>query len=264
MTEKIIIKEVAGDFDPSIYHSGISVDCVILGFGEGTLKVLLSKLNSKVNKYMLPCVFPYSDEDVGVAAKRCLQDRVGFSDVYMRQFYLFGNASRGDAEKNKAFVEALGLKGCDDHWLFGRFVTVGYYALVDYREVNPKPAFVGERLGWFNVNNLPQLYSDQCKIIQMAIEAIRMHLGYVPLGYKLLPKRFTMPELKTLYELILGESLDRRNFRRKMLSSEFIRKLDEQQSDVHNKVPSMYGFVDEKYKIAFEFGLRLIPWSKVL
>lgn len=243
-----------------IFHPGVSIDCVILGFDEGNIKILLRNIKG-VGAWSLPGGFPYKEEDLDIAASRILEAKTGLSDIFLRQFHVFGNAHRIDVGKNREVLTNIGVEDVENHWTMRRFVSVGYYALVHYKDSIVKSEFDDVDLNWFDLKEIPSLYSDHNRIVQIAIESIRMQLGYIPIGYGLLPEKFTMPELRTIYETILGKSLDRRNFQRKMLSVGLVKKLPETRREGAHKAPILYSFVKEKYDLALEYGMQLMPWS---
>ncbi|NDW10290.1 NUDIX domain-containing protein [Dysgonomonas sp. 520] len=239
---------------------GFVVNCVILAFFEGHLKVLLNKFNL-VDKWVLPGGFVRRDEGVDEAALRIATERTKVNNIYIHQYHLFGDKDRIDLEQNKEILRKAGVKDVENHWFAQRFIAVGYYALVDYTKVvtdNIDPNFQTE---WHDLNDLPSLFFDHNKMIHYAIESIRMKLGYVPIGYELLPDKFTMPELRAVYESIIGRPLDRRNFQRKMLSVGLVRRLDETQKKKAHKAPFLYEFITTQYETALEFGMQLMPWN---
>lgn len=242
------------------YLDSISVDCVILSFHEGEIKVLLNKL-LKSNSWMLPGGFVRVDESVDDAAYRVLSIRTGLDDVFLKQFHLFGECNRIDFSDNKKFIEELNMDADVAKWYLRRFVTMGYYALVEYGKINLNIYKGVEELEWFSLNKLPNLYSDHQNIIESAVTSIRIQLGYVPVGYQLLPEKFTMPELRMVYESIMGKELDRRNFQRKMLSVGLIKKLEEKRRTGAHKAPYLYSFNKDKYEEAERLGMYLASWG---
>lgn len=240
-----------------LYHPGISVDCVIIGFHEGVLKVLLNKFD-KHNTWMLPGGFVLKDEDVDLAAYRILQHRTGLKRIFLQQFHLFGNAKRSNAGINRAYIEKNRLDPTDYQWLLQRFVTVGYYALVNFSKVKISSSDADDFTTWFDLKDVPVLYVDHNEIIKKALQTIRMQLGILPVGYELLPDKFTIPELRLLYETLLGRGLDRRNFQKKVLSFNFLKKLDEQRRGGAHKAPYLYRIDKKEYDKALEMGSSIM------
>jgi hypothetical protein len=245
MDNRYVWKELVAKGD--VFQPGISVDCVILGFYEGTLRVLLNKFNS-FHKWMLPGGFVHRNEDVDASAHRVLKLRTGLDDIYLSQFNVFGNANRTDLNENEDVLLKQGFKNVKNrkkHWLIQRFISIGYYALVEYSEVKIH-ADSGEEVQWFNINELPELYSDHNHIVKKAIAFLRNQIRIIPIAYKLLPEKFTLTELRNIYEAILGRELDRRNFQRKMFSIGFVTKLAETQKKPGFKTTTLFSFNKEK------------------
>ena len=236
------------------YHPGLSVDCVIFGFHDNQLKVLLLKM-THTEQWALPGGFVLKEEDVETAAHHVLQSRTGLDDIFLRQFHLFGDLARNNGHLNRTLLESKGIAAGDDHWLLQRFVTVGYYALVDFSKAFPRPDELSEACAWWDLTYVPPLMLDHGCILEKALEALRLQLNREPVGYNLLPEKFTMPELQKLYETILDKPLDRRNFQRKMLAYGILERLDERRSGGAHKAPYLYRFDLESYHKALEEGL---------
>ncbi|MFV0468270.1 MAG: NUDIX hydrolase [Dysgonomonas sp.] len=245
------------------YHPGFSIHCVILGFHSGKLKILLNKFEHFKN-WMLPGDLVHINESVDNAATRILMQRTGLADLFFRQFYLFGNTDRDSKKEIDVFLKEIGMTDSDlqNHWMNKRFISVGYYALANFHEAKTTTIFKNEKIKWFDLENLPDLYADHYKIVMQAIETIRFHIGHIPLGYELLPEKFTIPELRIIYETILGKSLNRRNFQRKILSVGLVRKLeDENTCNRPKQSPLLYSFIKEQYNMALDYGVPLMSWS---
>lgn len=242
------------------FLDSVSVDCVVLAFHQGELKVLLNKFKIS-DKWMLPGGFVYMDEHVDDAADRLIKDRVGLDNIYLKQFHLFGNCDRTRKEESLKMLNSWGISPEAGHWFLKRFVSMGYYALVEYDKVTISTNKDEEDVAWFPLENLPPLYADHSAIVEKAIKTIRIQVGIIPIGYKLLPEKFTMPELRLIYEAILGIELDRRNFQRKMLSVGLIKRLEEKRKNGAHKAPYLYSFNEEKYTEATDGGAHLMPWT---
>jgi ADP-ribose pyrophosphatase YjhB (NUDIX family) len=238
----------------AIYQKGLSIDCVIFGFHEGTLKTLLIKLNY-LDKYALPGGFIYKNETVEDAAYRVLHERTGVTNLFLQQFHVFSDPNRSDSNVHQTHYKEIGLKIPKDNWLMQRFVTIGFFALIDFTEVTLKPNSFEEGCQWIDINSIEKTMMDHQLIIQKALETLRTQLAYQPVGRNLLPKKFTMPELQKLYECILDSKLDRRNFQRKMLSFGILNKLNETRKGGAHKAPFLYTFNDKKYQKALKEGL---------
>lgn len=259
MTKRYSTAEVLAQANDTFLDS-VSVDCVVLAFHQGDLKVLLNKFKMS-DKWMLPGGFVHLDEDVDDAADRILKGRVGLNKIYLKQFHLFGSCGRTQREENLKMLDSWGVSPEEGHWYLKRFISMGYYALVEYDKVVITINKEIEDVGWYNLNELPSLYADHNLIIEKAINTMRIQIGIIPIGYELLPEKFTMPELRLIYEAILGEELDRRNFQRKMLSVGLINRLDEKRKNGAHKAPYLYSFNKEKYKLAEQGGMHLMPWT---
>ncbi|MDR1584142.1 MAG: NUDIX hydrolase [Prevotellaceae bacterium] len=229
--------------EEAIYQQGFSVDCVVFGFHDRMLKVLLSKFNF-FHKWMLPVGFIMKDEDMDVAAYRILKAKTGLDNIYMYQFHTFGSPVRPNIKEHRDFMTKMGLKD-NDHWLTQRFVSTGYYALVEYSKVNIQIS-ANEEVRWFNIYEIPLLYSDHNNIIGKALSTLRTQLPVIPVGYKLLPEKFPLSELRIIYEIILGKELDRRNFQRKILSTGYLIKLDEIHKKAGQKPTTLFSFDKQK------------------
>ncbi len=237
-----------------LFHPGFSIDCVIFGFHENELKVLLLQMKG-VQHWSLPGGFVLKDENVDEAAGRILESRTGLNKVFLQQFYLFGNTDRNNIEINKKYLTIHNIAFDDEHWLLQRFITMGYYALVEFSKANPRPDILSTSCEWWDINKLPDLGLDHRDIVEKALDNVRRQLSYLPIGYNLLPKKFTMPELQKLYETILGKKLDRRNFQRKILSYKILNRLEERKTGGAHKAPYLYSFNLDRYNKALAEGL---------
>lgn len=238
-----------------LFLSSISVDCVIFGFHAGELKVLL--LKSKLdNKWALPGGFIYRDENVEEAASRVLQERTRLTGIFLQQFHLFGDVKRTEQKHARRMLEEAGVADVDSHWIMQRFVTVGYYALVEYEKVNPVPDENSGACAWHNVLELHNLIIDHKQIVEKGLQSLRVHLNYQPIGYNLLPNEFPLKDLQLIYETILGKKLDRSNFQRKILSYGILDRKEKQFSGGSHRAPYLYSFNKKKYFKALQEGLN--------
>jgi 8-oxo-dGTP diphosphatase len=221
----------------------LSVDCVVFGFHDKELKVLLSKY-PELDLWSLQGGFIQQAEDVDAAARRVLEERTGVKGIYLEQFHLFGKANRPTLEFLKLMffntpydIDAYPL-------LKQRIVTVGYYSLVDFHKVVPNIGLFYERSEWFPIDKLPNLAFDHPEIIQKALATLRQSLNYNLVGFNLMPESFTMNELQNLYETILGEKLWQHNFQRKILELNILERLEKKFSGGAHKAPYLYRFKD--------------------
>jgi len=239
--------------ETSNYLNHISLDCVIFGFDEQELKTLV--LHYKLtDEYTLPGGFLQMDESLEQAALRVLKQRTGLDNIFLKQFRVFSDPER--AKVNPAVLDVVASNVSINPEFFNqRFISVGFYALVEYTKVNPTPDELSDRCEWVGVNSNIKLVLDHNIIVQKALDVLRLQLSYQPIGYNLLPDKFTMPELQKLYETILGKELDRRNFQRKILSYKILNKLDERRTGGAYKSPFLYEFNLENYQKALHEGL---------
>lgn len=236
------------------YQPSLSIDCVIFGFHDNQLKVLLIKTNYSA-KWALPGGFIPISEDLDEAANSVLQKRTGVQGIFLRQFATFGKVNRNNKEFSETILDFYGISFDEGKWFTNRFVTVGYYALVDFSKTIPQMKSNNEIIEWVDHMNVPSLILDHKDILEKALESLRVELNTMPVGYNLLPEKFTIPELQRLYETILGKRLDRRNFLRKITSIGILVKLEEKKSNVAYKAPNLYRFDKEKYEYVVTNGI---------
>jgi 8-oxo-dGTP diphosphatase len=239
------------------YIQSNSVDLVIFGFHENELKILL--LQYKDQSWSLPGGFILKDEHLDNAVKRVLEERTGLKKIFLKQFYTFGDPERSRlnnrAQKLEKQFEDDEFSAEVRKWFLGRFVSTGYYALVEYTQVNPFPDDFSIQCDWCDVHSLPHLVADHSQIIKKALETLRQQIHFQPIGMNLLPKKFTMPEIQSLYETIIGTKLDRRNFLRRISSYKILVRLPEKRTGVAYKAPFLYSFDKKAYQLALENGL---------
>lgn len=207
----------------------LTVDCVVFGIDEEDLKVLLIKrgLEPFEGSWALPGGFVQMEESLADAARRELQEETGLDRVFLEQLFTFGEVARDPR---------------------GRVVSVAYYALVRLLDHKVQAATDAQDASWFPVWDTPTLAFDHSKILQMALERLKGKVRYVPIGFELLPKKFTLSQLQRLYSTVLERELDRRNFRKKILSMDILDELDEVERDVAHRAARLYRFNERKYK----------------
>lgn len=228
------------------YLAHISIDCVVFGFHEASLKVLLARIKN-ADEWGLPGGYLRKEEDLHAAAGRILEERTGATNVFLTHFNVYGTPNR-----SQAFFE----KYPDDLWNKQRFLSIAYYALIDYETVDPRPGELSDEVGWMDLDDLPPLMMDHHLILQDALAQLRKDLNYKPVGFNLLPEKFTMPELQKMYETILDKKLNRGNFYRKMMRYGILKKLNETRKGGAHKAPDLYSFDGEKYNKALQNGLQ--------
>jgi ADP-ribose pyrophosphatase YjhB (NUDIX family) len=244
---------------PKWFLPHLSVDCVIFGFHANQLKILLNKWK-KVNGWCLPGGYVLRNESVDDSAKRVLKERTGLSKIFLKQFYTFGEPMRAKnpGMEKEQLSETFGFKIADDNWMFDRVVSIGYFALVEYSKVKPKPDGFSEKCDWFDIQDVPHLFFDHNLILEHALKALRLETNQHPIGFDLLPEKFTLPELLGLYETILNRKLDRRNFQKKILSFNILKKLDERRNIGAHRAPTLYSFDRQRYAEVLKEGLSFI------
>jgi 8-oxo-dGTP diphosphatase len=245
MEFKKIIEEKS-DESWEIYLPNLSIDCVIFGFHDTVVKVLLVKMKEK-NLWALPGGYILKTENIKEAASRILHQRTGVANIYLQQFRVFS-----DLNRSEGFFEEFE----NTIWNKQRFLSVGFYALVDFSTVNLVVDPFSDACEWKSIEELPELMMDHRSIFDKALLTLRKELNYKPIGFNLLPEKFTMPELQKLYEIILGKKLNRGNFFRKMLRYDILIKLDESRKGGAHKAPDLYKFDVEKYQTALKDGLK--------
>ena len=229
----------------------ISIDCVVFGFHAGVMKVLLLRIKNEQEWY-LPGGFIRKQEPIEKAASRILMERTGLDKIFLQQFHVFG-----DPNRSKEHMEMYkNLLPEEENWFAGRFLTIGYYALVDFFDVTPAPDQFSERCSWQDLKSVPDLKLDHALILKTALDTLRLQLNYIPIGYNLMPKTFTMPELQKLYETILNKKLDRRNFQRRILGFGILNRLELQRKGGAHKAPYLYEFDLENYQAALTAGFK--------
>ena len=224
----------------------LSIDCVVFGFDQKRLNVLLLKLKDNANNWILPGGYVLKEEALDDAAKRILKERSGADKIFLNTFNVFGNLNRSEGY----------FKEYDDNlWHKQRFVTIGYYALVDHKIVTPVVDASSEDCRWMPIDELPEMVMDHKNIIENALATLREQIRYKPIGYNLLPEEFTMPELQNLYEAILGYKLNRGNFYRRIMRYNILKRLDKERKGGAHKAPILYSFDKDNYQKALsEFG----------
>jgi 8-oxo-dGTP diphosphatase len=209
-------------------RAALTVDCVVFGFDEGEMKVLLIErgLEPFKGRWALPGGFVRVDETLDEAARRELVEETGLKNVFFEQLYTFGEVERDPRE---------------------RVVSIAYYALVKLSEHAAKAATDAANARWFPVSKVPKLAFGHANIVQTAVERLKGKVRYQPIGFELLPPKFTLSQLQHLYEAVLGTELDKRNFRKKLLSFGLLVPLKESQMGRHRPA-QLFRFDAEKYE----------------
>lgn len=231
-----------------VLNNSVSVDCVIFGFDFMQLNVLLvdrvmydEKTGKELfNDLTLTGNHIFEEEDLDEAAARILFDLTGLKNIYLEQFYTFGSPTRINRENDKAWLAANGRD--PNH----RIITIGYYSLLDTDKVTLE--WKGRNVRWVPVSDVTELAFDHMEILQKALQALRKKLTREPIGFELLPPKFTLSQMQRLYEVILGVTLDKRNFRKKVSRMKYLVPLDEKQKGVAHKPARLYVFDRDIYE----------------
>lgn len=224
------------------FLSHLAFDSVIFGFSNGELKILIMEYHN-TGLYALPGGFVGTEENLNDAVLRGLKERTGLANIYLEQFYTFGDASRFKPEVMRTILVANDEDPEGQlNWLLERFVSVAYYALINYKDVVPKPDALSDSCEWYPLKKLPQLILDHNDIVSRAIQTLRDNLDRKLARGNLLPDKFTMKELQDVYEAILGTKLRRTSFQRKMLATELLVRHGKKYSGKAHKAPYLYSF----------------------
>lgn len=201
------------------FNIAVSVDCVIFGYENKELKVLLIKsdLEEFIGLWSLLGDLVRPDEDIEHAPYRVLKERTGLDDVYLEQVHTFGDLGRHPS---------------------GRVITTAYYSLIDIK--HHKLKLTHNELHWHKVNDVRKMAFDHKKILDRSLERLREQVMEHPIIFNLLPEKFSLRELQDLYQAILGVNLDRRNFRKKINHKDWLLDLDEMENDVPHRPGKLY------------------------
>ena len=237
----LFLKKIPDEIlNPNTYLKHIAYDSVVFGFSGEKLKILVMKYKN-TDYYALPGGFVGLEEDLNSAVRRGLKERTGLDNIFLEQFYTFGNVSRSKPEFMKAIMEANG--GINEFgWMLDRFISVAYYALINYDDVELTPDAISESCDWYDLDNLPELIFDHKEILDKALATLRSNLETKLMGVNLLPPLFTMKDLQKVYEAILGEKLHRGAFQRKILGMNLLKRHEKQFSGAAHKAPFLYSF----------------------
>lgn len=203
----------------------VTVDVVVFTIHENKLKVLLIQRNQPPyeNMWAIPGGFIYTGETLEEAAARRLHEETNVDNIYLEQLYAFGEPQRDPR---------------------ARVITVAYFALVGMDKFHIIPMANAQDIGWFSIHNLPDLAFDHSKILSYALERLKARLETSPIAFQLLPLKFTLTELQRVYELILGKELDKRNFRKKILSTDLLQNTQETRMEGYHRPAQLYSFRD--------------------
>ena len=229
----------------------ISVDCVIFGFDLNQLKVLVierSISDSDKQILTLPGDLIYEGENLDIAANRVLFELTGLQTIFLEQVGAFGDTDRLNKEVDKKWLRAVREEP------EARVITIAYFSLVNIHEYAPQASSFAKSAAWIPLNEIDELAFDHSDILQTALKKLKNKIRIQPVGFNLLPKKFTLSQLQKLYEAILGRELDKRNFRRKMLKLQLVEMLEERQEKVPHKPSQYFKFNETNYNKLIENG----------
>ncbi len=224
------------------FLTNIAYDCVIFGFSGQKLKILIIRYHN-TGLFALPGGFVPKNEDLDVAVKKGLMERTGLENIYLEQFQTFGSVERYNPEIMKMILQANGHEVDSGYWMLDRFISIAYYALINYEEVNPKPDALSDSIEWYSIDQLPLLMLDHQDIVNRALKVLRQNIERKLVGMNLLPKKFTMKELQHVFEAILGEELRRTTFQRRMLGLGILKRHEKKFSGKAHRAPFLYSFI---------------------
>lgn len=215
-------------FSPDIIPS-LSIDCVIFGYEAEKLKILLIERNINPDKglWALPGGFILESENLRDAAIRILQEMTGLEKIYLEQLHTFGRIDRYPTK---------------------RVITIAYYALIHAKQDTLQAGKEATNVEWFSVKTIPNLAFDHRRIVDMAYERLKRKMRIEPVGFELLPEKFTLSQIHRLYETILDIKLDKPNFRRKFEKMNLLIPLDETQKGVAHRAARLYSFDPKVYE----------------
>jgi 8-oxo-dGTP diphosphatase len=215
----------------------LTVDAVVFGLDEADLKVLLIErdLEPFAGRWALPGGFVHIDETLDEAVRRELQEETGLTKVFLEQLYTMGDVGRDPRE---------------------RIVTVAYYALVRLSDHQVQAATDARNAAWFAVDDFPRLAFDHEAIVDIALRRLQGKVRYQPIGFELLPPQFSLTRLQRMYEIILERPLDKRNFRKKVLTLDILQDLEEVEQDVTHRAARLYRFDEKKYRQKVKDGFN--------
>jgi 8-oxo-dGTP diphosphatase len=218
-------------------HPAVTVDCVVFGFGEESLQVLLIQRRTDPfrNSWALPGGFVGIRETLDEAARRELREETGVENIFLEQLYTFGDIERDPRE---------------------RVISVAYYALIKPGAFRIRADTDASDVKWFGVDGLPPLAFDHELVLEVAVRRLKGKLRYEPIGFELLPPKFKLPQLQKLYEIILDRPLDKRNFRKKILGTGLLTKLDEFDTSEQRRPAHLYQFDRKKYQLLKQKGFN--------
>lgn len=232
-----LISYTSDELGESQIMDSITIDCCIFSFEEGKLEVLLVKHAEGISKgkWGLPGGWIRKDEDIDIAAERLLRELTGLGNIYLEQVKTFGKPER---------------------FPLGRVITIGYFALIKREDFKLRAGFTASEVKWFKLKEIPNLIYDHNEILQASLEHLRGKVRRAPVGFNLLPKKFTLLQLMQLYGEILDIEMDKSNFRRKFLKMKLLQDAGAKQTGVSHRAAKLYRFDEEIYQSLTKKGFN--------
>jgi len=236
----------------------VSIDCAIFGYHERQLKVLLIK-HKILNGWCLPGGYIKRTEKLVEAANRNVKERTGIDGLFLQQFKTFGDPNRMKLDEfdEERWFAATGVRIGKGNWLLDQTISVGFYAITDFSSTVPQPDILADACAWFDISEIPPLEFDHDEMVKEALHTMRVQLYHYPIGYNMLPSTFTLAEIHSLYETLLGKKLDISNFPKKLIALGLLKKTAEKRSIGAHRSPHLYTFDKERYHNALKEGLVL-------
>ena len=240
------------------YVPHVSLDCAIFGYHEQQLKILLIK-NKFIKGWCMPGGYIKRTETLVKAANRIVKERTGIGNLFLQQFKTFGDPNRAGINEfdEEKWFRSTGVRITKKNWLIDQTISIGFYAITDFEKTIPKPDLMSDECKWFNLAGVPRLEFDHKEMIKEALHTMRIHLYHYPIGFNMLPEKFTLSEIHALYETLLGKKLDVSNFPKKLISLGLLKKLNEKRSIGPHRSPHLYKFDRLAYERALKEGVVL-------
>ncbi len=224
-------------------HSNLSVDCVVFGYANERLNVLLIKRKGNINfsdeQFALPGDLLAKNESLDEAANQILYRLTKFKGIFLKQFHAFGDPNRVSTPQDQEWLRASKKKPK------ARVITIAYYALVKADDYTPESSSISEETQWIPIDKIPALTFDHNLIVDKAYTHLKENLIDKQIGFELLPEKFTLSELQSFYETLLDVKYDKRNFRKNLKSQTYLKKLDEKVQGQAHRPANLYVYVKD-------------------
>jgi 8-oxo-dGTP diphosphatase len=236
---------------PLELNPNVSVDCVIFGFDFDKLNVLVI---DRADGTSVPCALPgnliYNNEHLDQAAIRVLEELTGLKNIYLEQIGAFGDPNRISKASDQSWLQKVRAQP------EARVITVAYFSLVKMEDYVPQASSFAKSAAWIPLNNIHELAFDHMEILAAAKRQLKQMINIRPIGFNLLPEKFTLGQLHKLYEAILDKPMDKRNFRRKIQKLNLVKSLEEKQLGVPHKPSQLFMFDENNYQKLMQTGFN--------